>query len=669
MKTYNTIDACLADLIPWNEAYRNGTPVVPDSVYDPVWDKLEELVEAKRRGGLALDADVQRGLAFLNQIGALPPGSSGWPKFTHPAPMLSLNKSRDLEELKNWLGRHKHFRTRPGGEVLVVSQKLDGFSLRLYYKDGWLTHAVTRGDVDPMTGKQVGEDITSNVVQMKDVQVFLRNTRTMQPVTGFVRAEVRLRKSVWEKHLSDYDNARNGAVGIAKDEKSSDKCCHLELRVYQLEDGEKRLKTDELQLMADMGLKVVQHYTTNQGFHSIEGIFASYVADERAALDWDIDGLVIEFNDPEIMDEIGVHGRGPDGATALKFPADKARTILKGIDWQIGGTGRITPVALFASIKLAGAMISKASFHNLDLMQQMLDAEGLPHFFEGDTIEVSRRGDVIPYVEKLVKMGGGKALRPPRRCPSCASVLVRDGAYLVCAATETCPAQGVGRIVRWVEKLGVKDVGESLVQAWWDAGLVRDQSDLYTLDLDAAREVTIGGSKAGRRADIAIERLNEKKELPLHVFVGALSIPLIARSMAKKVVDAGYDSLAAMSVATVDELASIPSMGSAKANSLFEGLDSKKWLIGKLLNAGITIKVPSVGAFTGKSFCMTGVRDKDLAARIEQHGGTMKSSVGKTLTFLVCKSPDGKSGKLNKARKLGVTLLSLEDAWDLAGGR
>jgi len=665
---HNTIDECLAVLIPWNEAYRNGKPIVTDAQYDVVWDILERKVEHKRRHGHAQGADVSRGIVFLNQIGALPPGTSGWPKVTHGEPMLSLNKARTITELSDWFDKYATLRVPSKVAVLfILSVKLDGISIRLNYKDGYLVSAVTRGGNDPMTGQQVGEDITKNVIQMRGVKVFLTDP-SHGPVTGWIRAEIVLSKSVWKAALPEYDNTRNASAGIAKDEKGGAKCKYLSVICYQINDGKTREKLWEMRTMRRMGLLVASYFTADS-LQEMETIFDGFVTTDRDALDFDIDGLVIEHNDPEIIDTIGVHGRGPDGAIALKFPADSQKTILRDIIWQVGGTGRVTPVASFDAVKLAGVMVRRASFHNLDLMDTLLADSGLLSFWSGDTLLVSRRGDVIPYIEEHVSRGvNGVHLPTPKLCPSCNQPLSRSGAYLVCA-NDDCPAQGVGRIVRWVEKLGIKDVGESFIQALWDANQVRDPSDLYLVSKLVARALTVSGSRVGRRADIALDNLHAQKELPLHVFVGALSIPLMARSMCKKVVDAGYDSLAAMSVATVDELASIPGMGQVKAQSLHDGLDEIKWLIGKLLNAGITIKAPSVGAFTGKSFCLTGVRDAALATRIESHGGAMKSSVGKTLTFLICKSPDGTSGKLKKARSLGVTLLSLEDAWDLAGGR
>jgi DNA ligase (NAD+) len=670
---HDTIEKCLEVLILWNEAYRNGQPLVSDAVYDVVYDTLQDLVEAKRRGGHALEQDVQQGLAFLNQIGALPPGTSGWVKFTHPEGMLSLNKARNLDELRDWAEKHApRRRGAPVAPALILSEKLDGISIRLYYENGWLKNAVTRGDEDPMTGQQVGEDITANVVKMKGVQVFLRYPDGTS-YTGRVRCEITLRKSDWKAHLSGYDNARNGCAGCAKDEKPSDKQKHLTVISYQLDDDESRFKSAELRMMESMGLEVVRWFpigggTPNAERAQIEGIFGQYLAKDRALLDYDIDGLVIEHNDPAIMEAIGVHGRGPEGAVALKFPAESAPTVLMDIVWQVGGTGRLTPVAIFAPVVLAGAKIERASLANLDIMEGILKEVGASHFSVGDVIEVSRRGDVIPKVEQLITPLSGRPLLPLAGCPSCAAKLERDGAYVICTNFD-CPAQGVGRILHWITKLGIKDWGESFVQALWDAGLVRDVADLYDLYLIECQELTISGSKVGRKADIALTNLNAQKELPLHVFVGSLGIHLMGRSMVKKLVDAGFDTLDKLQAATRFELEAIPRMGHSKAVAFEDGMRQREALITKLLDAGVTIKEISVGALTGKSFCFTGVRDKDLMLRIEDNGGTMKGSVGKTLNYLVCKDPNGSSGKLKKARGYGVELLSLEDAWDLVGGR
>jgi len=268
----------------------------------------------------------------------------------------------------------------------------------------------------------------------------------------------------------------------------------------------------------------------------------------------------------------------------------------------------------------------------------------------------------------------------PTHCPSCTAPLSRDGEYLRCT-NEDCPAQTTGAIKRYVSKVGVLHVGDALIEALVESNLVTDCADLYTLDPDEVALLEIGGRRVGGTADKAINNLNAKKTLPLHVLVGSLGIPLIGRSMAKIIVDAGYNTLSLMFKARVNHplmankngtwvtlppLASIPSVGDTKAISFVEGFASRAGLIAKLLANGITVQDVS-GPLVGKTFCMTGFRDQALAEAIEKAGGTMKGSVSKGLTYLISQDPNSTSGKAQTARQYGVKVIGIDEAQKLAG--
>lgn len=260
---------------------------------------------------------------------------------------------------------------------------------------------------------------------------------------------------------------------------------------------------------------------------------------------------------------------------------------------------------------------------------------------------------------------------PPTRCPVCFTPLVRDGAYLICPNTATCSAQVSGAVKRWVSKLGIKFFGETLIDALCDQGHVSTIADLYRLDPAEVSKLEMNGRKVGGSADRGFASLRANMELPLHVFVGSLGIPLIGRSMAKTIVDAGYDTLEKMRNAGGDETAAIPGMGAKKAVSFVIELErrDKSGVIDDLLSVGITIKAPAEGAFKGKSVCMSGFRDADMVAAIEGQGGTVKSGVSKTLGALVLKNPASTSGKAKKARQYGVEVIGIDEMWSRLGGR
>jgi len=255
---------------------------------------------------------------------------------------------------------------------------------------------------------------------------------------------------------------------------------------------------------------------------------------------------------------------------------------------------------------------------------------------------------------------------PPTVCPSCGEPVLMDGAYLMCK-NDDCPAQAVGAIKRWVKKLDVKFVGETLIEAWVQAGLIKDCADLYMLDEIEASQVDVSGRIAGGSATKAIRALNKKKLLPLHVIVGSLGIPLIGRSMARKIVDGGINTPSAMLKAKISEVAAIPGVGQTKATSFVRGFRARVGLLNKLLaEADIEIQTIS-GPLVGKSFCLTGFRDAALVSAIEGDGGTVKSGVSKSLDYLIVKDTSSNSGKMKKAKSIGIEIINLEEAWKLTG--
>lgn len=389
---YTSPDECLADLVPWNDAYRNGQPIVSDAIYDILEDVLKELVEASEGFGGGDDPEIKRGRAFLGKIGAAVPVNSPWVKTEHRAPMLSLNKARNPDEFKKWGSKHQGQKSAITPRF-VISDKCDGISLRLYYEDGKLFMALTRGDIDPQTGKQMGEDITRNVVRMKGVKTFIKG------FTGWIRAEIVLRRSDWKKYFPEYTNARNGAAGKAKDQKG-DRTEHLTVLHYEINrdsGAAVATKAAQYKIMEALGLAVPNWYECDS-VAEILAIYDEYVGGKRDALDYDIDGLVVEFSDAGIMERMGTHGRGPDGAVAIKFPTEMGKTTLRSVEWQVGGTGRITPVAVFDQLQLSGVMVGRASLATVEHVEHL-------RLFEGCTILVSRRGDVIPRVEGNISEG------------------------------------------------------------------------------------------------------------------------------------------------------------------------------------------------------------------------------------------------------------------------
>lgn len=653
---------------------------ISDAEYDAYEDELRDEVAKAERDGKTPDwlKDAQ---SFLANVGApsKPTGKQHWVKVKHEAPMGSLNKSQLQEEGAD---PYTEFRAwykgcvsavRQGTGVrplnLVVSDKCDGISLSLKYDEGELVRGVTRGD-----GEE-GEDITRNVVKMKGVR------QKIPGFSGYLRAEIVLRKSDWKKHFPGYSNPRNAASGIAKrlDGEGSEHLTVLHYQVIRVGGSPVKSKLNEFKVLQKLGCPTPRFAEVDTVEKAI-ALYDAYVAKGREELDYDIDGLVFEFDDLEVMSQLGEKNHRPAGATAFKFPHDKKISSLEDKLWQVGRTGRVTPVAIFEQVRLAGANVTNASLHNISNIRRLLQEgnAGRDHFCVGDKVLVSRRNDVIPYVEKFISAGPGKKpLLPPTECPECGHTLVMDGEYLVCKNSAACPAQISGLISTWVTKIGLKGWGDTVIQALTSQDLVAEPADLYNLDPNELSEVEMSGRKIGSTAHTIMKELKGKGTLlPLHVFVGSLGIPLCARSVCKMIVDAGYDTLEKMRAATVTEISAIPKLGLTKAEAFVTGMLVKADVIDNLLAAGVEIKPPADGPLKGKTVCMTGFRDADMTSTIEDQGGTVKSSVSRTLDYLVLKDPKSTSGKAKKARDYNekatnghvIGIVGIDEMWEILNG-
>ena len=658
------------------QAYYHSKPIMSDAEYDALEDALRK---------------VDPNHPALKKVGA-PAPSGGWKKVKHAIPMGSQFKAQDDADLANWFSSRGY----KDGATLCVSDKLDGFSLGLRYENRKLVQATTRGD-----GVE-GEDITRNVLLMKGAVKMLPPTMGGQPTPAlvFVRAEGVVTHSDFTANFPGDSNPRNTAAGTAKRQSDPAKCAFLTVICYQLlPEGRATMnKTAELQALTDAGFYVAR-WTVCKTAQEVRDTYTGYVDSVRESLNYDIDGLIVEFDDVATREALGDHDNRPKGAIAYKFPHEEKQTTLRNIRWQVGRSGRVTPVAEFDSVNLAGANVKQASLHNISNIADLAAGGGQDALCEGDTILVARRNDVIPYVEAVIEAteDDTQEFVTPTVCPECGSTLERDGEYLVCR-NDACPAKITGMLKRWADKIGVLHVGDTFVEAMVEAfpfvldddvfetrygkkataltpaervalsdSETMDIADLYLLDGDKAADVEYNGRRLGGSATKALKNLRAKMSLPLHVMVGALGIPLIGRSMAKMIIDGGFGDLSALYKARISEVGAIPKVGQTKAESFVKGFGDKIGLVSKLVaEAGITVQ-DSNGPLVGKSFCLTGFRDATLADAIERAGGTVKSSVSKALTYLVALDANSQSGKAQKARKYGTNVIDLDEARKLAG--
>jgi len=618
----------------YKDAYYNGTPLVTDAAYDALEDELREL---------------DPGHDMLASVGA-PTAVTAWEKANHAIPMGSLNKAVSEEEFRQWAQRcdelGKKDKLKAITSDLFVTEKLDGLSLAVTYDKGKLADAITRGD------GQVGERITQNARRMKGVPHQLKSKHSFT-----VRGEIILKISDMKAAFPGAANPRNQASGTSKRLDGAG-CEHLTVMFYDLDGIDWKNEVAKFDILQELGFLVPNSKATD-----LDGALAchkEYSKTKRAKLDYEIDGLVVRANDSHVQHMLGELGNRPRAAVAYKFASQAKVTTLLDILWETGSSGRVTPVAVVKPVVLAGATVQRASLANAGNIAE-LDI-GI-----GDEILVSRRNDVIPYVEEVVTKKG-KTAKPPTKCNICKSTLERVGEYISCR-NKKCTALIEGRIENWIAALGVLDWGDKLIAQLVEAKLVAEPADLYKLKPQQIANLERRGMVIAQKV---LDNL-KAAQLTLPKFLAALGIENFGLQTAKTIVNAGFDSLEKVQKATLAELSALPGVGPSKGKAAFEGLKERKDEIKRLGAAGVVpIAKAAGGPLAGKTFCFTGTLGrprKELEQMVEERGGTLLAGVTKELMFLVMADPNSGSSKAEKAKKYGTQCLDEAQFMAMVAGK
>jgi len=603
--------------------YNSGTPTISDKVYDAWVDELCEL--------------DPKNLAVTNISSNL---VSSWKKYTHKQKMGSLNKAQTKEEYIEW--HNKYIGPK---EKALLTVKLDGLSVSLVYEGGVLAVAATRG-----AGGITGENITENVAKMIGVPLRLK-----QKVNATIRGEIIMSKENHAKHFQSYSAPRNAASGVSRryDGEGSE---HLSVVVYNIVSDDFDLKTqhDQFTTLQSLGFIVPPFYLLNS-VSEVEDLRNQYIASLRDEFAFELDGLVIHNNNLEKALSFGETNGKWKGSIAYKFDSIAREGYVSDIIIQCGNSGRLTPVAVFSpKVSLMGADVEKASLHNFANIESLgIDI--------GATVLVCRSGDVIPFVEEVVE-STGTTFQPPANCPACGSDVIESGEYFQCPNVASCPEQRAGRIKNWIKELNVLEVGDTLIERLVENNLVNSVADLYKLTVKDLASLERMGVKSAQKC---IDNLNALKEVPLEVFLGGLSIPLIGQSTIKAIAGTGCDTLEKFGKMKASDFERVSGIGPSRAQSLADGLQTYKDVIAELLANGVVVKTKEsiMGKLTGKSFCFTGalaIKRAVAEKMVEDEGGENKSGIVKGLSFLVIADPSSTSSKAVKARSLGTTLLSEE---------
>ena len=593
----------------------------------------------------------------------------------HEFPMLSLANTYSEEEIQEWAGRI----TKAGMEQLefVCELKYDGVAIGLRYEQGELVRAVTRGD-----GEQ-GEDITANVRTIRTVPLSLKGDF---PDKFEIRGEVFMPLNAFETLNASRDeageerfaNPRNTTAGTLKLQDSAMVATRgLDTFLYGVYGNDLPFNShmDAVKAAASWGFKIPSEaHGYISSTNNIAGVmdFIHYWDEHRTELPFEIDGIVIKVNSYEHQRRLGFTAKSPRWATAFKFKAKQVQTRLLSVDYQVGRTGAITPVANLSPISLGGTTVKRASLHNADQIEKF-------DLHLDDLVFVEKGGEIIP---KIVGLDLAKRLPSARpvgfitHCPECHSPLVREEgeAHHFCPNQDSCPPQVIGRIQHFVSRkaMNIDGIGEETVAQLVNEGVISTLADLY----DLTREPLLALDRmADRSVDNLLAGVEASKQVPFERVLFGLGIRFVGETVAKKLAYA-FGTMDTLQIATFEELLAVDEIGESIANSLisfFKNQESLQ-LIARLKLHGLNMEVEKRAldstVLEGKTLVVSGVfnsfsRD-ELKHLIDVNGGKNTGSVSAKTDFLVAGEGMGPS-KLKKATDLGVTILSEEEFKNLIG--
>ena len=629
--------------------YVLDNPTISDYEYDKLFAELKELEKANPLF-VTPDSPTQR-------VGGL---SSSFSEHKHKYRLYSLDNTYNDEELYKWAERAEKECDKKFEYVCEL--KIDGLAMALSYENGIFVKGVTRGN------GIVGEDITENLKTVKSIPLKL-----FYPINAEVRGEIYMPKTSFEKLNEEnlkngekvFANPRNAASGSIRQLDSSITAKRdLAFFAYTLIVDDKNITThwDSMNYLKELGFKV------NPNIRKVDNIqgavdYCQEWSTKRFDLNYATDGVVIKINDFASQNELGFTSRAPKWATAFKFPPEEITTKLLSIEVNVGKTGAVTPVANLEPVNLAGSVVSRATLHNFDEIKR-LDVR------VGDTVLIKKAAEIIPKVIKVIDDENHKNLSEyiaPTTCPECNSTLVyKEGEVNLYCENENCPSIEKAKLEYWVSKeaMDIDFVGPSIIEKLYERKLIKTPADLYKLQQQDFMFIDLIQEKSAFNMYNSIQ---ESKTRPLSRFITALSIRHVGKETAELLVNE-FQTLDNIKNASVESLSNIDGIGEKVALSIFNYFRNENNIkvLEELKNCGV-IPTESVlknsDKLSGKSFVLTGTlssmtRD-EAGEKIKMEGGKVSSSVSKNTSYVVVGENPG--SKLDKAEKLGVTILNEDD--------
>jgi DNA ligase (NAD+) len=642
--------------------YVLDSPEISDAEYDKLMRELKQL-EATHPELITPDSPTQR-------IGAAPVAAFG--VVEHPQPLLSLANAFSDEELDAWYRRASNIL---GGRKtdLVCELKIDGLAVALTYVNGLLEVGATRGD-----GFR-GENITQNLRTIKSIPLSVPKEA---PRRFEVRGEVYLPKTGFKKlneeraneELPLFANPRNAAAGSVRQLDSRITAQRpLDIFIYGLGWAEGKSVPDThweiMQYLKSLGFKLNPNIALCRTIDEAKAFYAKWVKNQEA-LSYEADGVVVKINSIPFQVELGYVGREPRWAIAYKFPAVQGVTRLLDIGINVGRTGSLNPYAILEPVQVGGVTISHAALHNEEDIHRK-------DIRIGDWVVIQRAGEVIPeIVEPIVsrRTGKEKIFHMPKLCPVCgAEVIKPEGEAMHRCTNASCPAQALERIKHFVGRgtMDIEGIGERMSQALFEAGLIKDVGDLYSLE--KKREQLLDMEKLGEKSvDNILNSIEKSKDRPLPRVIFALGIPNIGSETAELLAE-HYASLDKLAEASREKLQEIPSIGPKIADSILAFFRQKQnqKIIDKLRKAGVKLEAEKAKRkdlpLAGLEFVITGSLEvsprPEAEAKIKELGGKAGSDVTRKTDYLVVGADPG--SKLARAQALGTKTLTEKEFLEL----
>jgi DNA ligase (NAD+) len=659
----------LRDKIRHHESlyYVLDSPEISDAEFDKLMLQLKQL-EAEHPDLITSDSPTQR-------VGGKP--REGFVKVAHSSPMLSLDNTYSEDELRAWERRVHEFSGRSDVDY-VCELKLDGMSLALIYENGKLVRGVTRGD------GSVGEDVTLNVRTVRSIplQIPAEKLKKAGISADFeVRGELLMPTASFKKineererdGLPTFANPRNFTAGTVRQLDSNITAQRrLDYFPYMLlRNGrtyfDRHWKT--LGALDAAGFKVNQNRKLVSATDEVWAFIQQWEG-KRDALPYEIDGIVVKVDRTALQDELGFTGKAPRWAIAYKYAARAGITELENVRWQVGRTGKLTPVAELVPVSIGGTMVRNATLHNMDEIQRL----GVKI---GDWVQVERGGDVIPKVAKVIDdkdhPRGKDDIDVPDKCPVCGTKVMRtEGEVDYRCVNANCPAKLLGTILHFASRgvMNIDGMGDALVAQLTERGLVKNVADIYKLTKESLLSLDRMGEKSAQNI---LREIDNSKKLSLERVIYGLGIRFVGERTAQFLAE-HFGSMDALEQASVEELQNVDEVGPRIAESITEffSIPANRKLVERLREAKLRLtgeKKQRGTKLAGKTFVLTGTLPRftrDEAKKIiEDAGGKVTGSVTKKTDYVVAGSDAG--SKLDKARELGVAVIDEKQMEELLG--